>query len=97
MTPFSYRCTDCGRSYGRDAVRYLCPECGKGYHPGIPLVGVLEVVFHYAVIGRAFDRAKPDWNLFCPVEPAFPLAPVKAAKPLNLPKGTLMPQAALIW
>jgi threonine synthase len=71
MTPFSYRCTDCGRSYGRDAVRYLCPECGKGYHPGIPLVGVLEVVFDYAVIGRAFDRARPDWNLFCPVEPAF--------------------------
>ena len=71
MTPFSYRCTDCGRSYGRDEVRYLCPECGKGYHPGIPLVGVLEVVFDYAVIGRAFDRANPDWTLFCPVEPAF--------------------------
>jgi threonine synthase len=71
MTPFSYRCTDCGRSYSRDEVRYLCPECGKGYHPGIPLLGVLEVVFDYAVIGRAFDRARPDWNLFCPVEQAF--------------------------
>ncbi len=77
MTPFSYRCTDCGRSYSRDEVRYLCPECGKGYHPGIPLVGVLEVVFDYAVIGRAFDRARPDWNLFCPVEPDFhPALPV---------------------
>jgi threonine synthase len=71
MTPFTYRCTDCGRSYGRDEVRYLCPECGKNYRPGIPLVGVLEVVFDYAVIGRAFDRNRPDWNLFCPVEPAF--------------------------
>jgi threonine synthase len=71
MTPFSYRCTDCGRSYGRDEVRYLCPECGKGYHPGIPLLGVLEVVFDYAVIGRAFERARPDWDLFCPVESAF--------------------------
>ena len=77
MTPFSYRCTDCGRSYSRDEVRYLCPDCGKGYHPGIPLVGVLEVVFDYAVIGRAFDRANPDWNLFCPVEQAFhPSLPV---------------------
>jgi threonine synthase len=71
MTPFSYRCTDCGRSYGRDEVRYLCPECGKNYRPGIPLVGVLEVVFDYVVISHAFNRAKPDWNLFCPVEPAF--------------------------
>lgn len=71
MTPFSYRCTDCGRSYSRDEVRYLCPECGKAYRPGIPLVGVLEVVFDYTVIGRAFDRARPDWNLFCPVEKEF--------------------------
>jgi threonine synthase len=71
MTPFSYRCTDCGRTYGRDEVRYLCPVCGKAYKPGIPLLGVLEVVFDYAAIGRAFDRARPDWNLFCPVEPEF--------------------------
>ena len=71
MTPFSYRCTDCGRSYPRDEVRYLCPECGKAYRPGIPLVGVLEVVFDYAAIGRDFDRANPDWDLFCPVEKAF--------------------------
>ena len=42
MTPFTYRCTDCGREYFRDKVRYLCPECGKNYRPGIPLVGVLE-------------------------------------------------------
>lgn len=71
MTPFSYRCTDCGRAYSRDEVRYLCPECGKAYRPGIPLVGVLEVVFDYTVIGRAFDRARPDWDLFCPVEKEF--------------------------
>ncbi|MDP1831825.1 MAG: threonine synthase [Geothrix sp.] len=71
MTPFTYRCADCGRTYARDEVRYLCPECGKGYRPGMPLVGVLEVVFDYGVIGQAFDRAKPDWNLFCPVEKEF--------------------------
>jgi threonine synthase len=58
-------------------VRYLCPECGEGYHPGIPLVGVLEVVFDYDAIRGAFDRAIPDWNLFCPVEQEFhPSIPV---------------------
>ncbi len=71
MTPFSYRCTDCQRTYPRTAVRYLCPECGKGYRPGIPLVGVLEAVFDYAAIRREFDRERPDWNLFCAVEPEF--------------------------
>ena len=71
MTPFSYRCTDCGRLYSRDEVRYLCPECGKSYRPGIPLLGVLEAVFDYDAIRSAFDRAHPDWNLFCAVEKEF--------------------------
>lgn len=71
MTPFSYRCTDCGRTYSRDEVRYLCPVCGEAYRPGIPLLGVLEAVFDYEAIHRAFDRTHPDWNLFCPVEPEF--------------------------
>ena len=76
MTAFQYRCTDCGRSYARDEVRYLCPVCGPAYRPGIPLVGVLEVVFDYAAIRATFDRERPDWNLFCAVEPEFhpPLA-----------------------
>jgi len=71
MTPFSYRCTDCGRQYSRDQVRYLCPECGKAYRPGIPLLGVLEAVFDYEAIRAQFNAARPDWNLFCPVEPQF--------------------------
>jgi threonine synthase len=71
MTTFSYRCTDCGRTYSRDEVRYLCPECGPSYQPGIPLVGVLEAIFDYEAIEKAFDRADPDWNLFCPVEREF--------------------------
>jgi len=40
MADFIYRCTKCGREYSRDEVRYLCPECGKAYAPGIPLEGV---------------------------------------------------------
>ena len=77
MASFIYRCTDCGRTYSRDEVRYLCPECGPSYHPGIPLVGVLEAVFDYEGIRAAFDRNCPDWNLFCPVESEFhPSLPV---------------------
>lgn len=71
MPKFVYRCTDCHRTYPREEVRYLCPECGKGYQPGMPLVGVLEVVFDYPAIGAAFDKNCPDWNLFCAVEPEF--------------------------
>jgi threonine synthase len=71
MATFEYRCTDCGRTYSRDEVRYLCPACGPAYRPGIPLLGVLEAVFDYGAIASAFDRQRPDWNLFCPVEPEF--------------------------
>lgn len=71
MTPFHYRCTDCGKTYSRDQVRYLCLDCGKEYRPGIPLVGVLEAVFDYAAIASSFRKDHPDWNLFCAVEPEF--------------------------
>ena len=64
MAVFTYRCTDCGRAFARDEVRYLCPVCGPSYRPGIPLVGVLEAVFDYGSIGASFDRTRPDWNLF---------------------------------
>jgi threonine synthase len=71
MTAFTYRCTDCGRSYSRDEVRYLCLACGASYRPGIPLVGVLEAVFDGAAIRLAFDTRHPDWQLFCAVEREF--------------------------
>ena len=66
-----YRCTDCGQTFSRDEVRYLCPDCARAYRPGIPLVGVLEALFDYGAIARAFDRDAPNWELFCPVEKAF--------------------------
>lgn len=68
MTPFRYQCTQCGRSYARDEVRYLCPECGPAYRPGEPLRGVLEARFDYDEIGRRFEPARPDWDLFSAVE-----------------------------
>jgi threonine synthase len=68
MIDFQYRCSHCRRTYGRDEVRYLCPECGRGYAPGMPLVGVLEAEFDYHRIARRFRRVRPDWDLFSAVE-----------------------------
>ncbi|HVO20214.1 MAG TPA: pyridoxal-phosphate dependent enzyme, partial [Anaeromyxobacter sp.] len=77
MIAFEYRCTDCGKRWPREKVRYLCPECGDGYRPGVPLPGVLEAVLDAAAARRAFDRAHPDLDLFCTVEreyhPPFPV------------------------
>jgi len=71
MTRFVYQCSTCGKSYPRDEVRYLCPDCAKQYCPGIPLVGVLSVRFDYGAIRKKFNRQKPDWNLFSAVEEKF--------------------------
>jgi threonine synthase len=77
MTPFVYQCNTCGKRYQRDEVRYLCPECGRKYHPGMPLVGVLTAEFDYAAIKKRFRKSAPDWNLFSAVEekyfPPYPL------------------------
>ena len=68
MTPFLYQCSTCGKTYKRDEVRYLCPDCAKAYRPGIPLVGVLSAVFDYAAIRKRFKKVSPDWSLFSAVE-----------------------------
>ncbi|HUJ11786.1 MAG TPA: threonine synthase [Verrucomicrobiae bacterium] len=77
MIDFVYQCSNCGKQYQRDEVRYLCPSCAKRYRPGIPLVGVLTVEFDYDAIRKRFDKQKPDWNLFSAVEEEyFPALPV---------------------
>jgi len=77
MTDFQFRCSRCGQTYGRDEVRYLCPECSRDYSPGVPLAGVLEVEFDYPRIARSLQRSRPDWDLFSPVEreyyPSYPV------------------------
>jgi threonine synthase len=76
MTKFVYQCSNCGRRYPRDKVRYLCPLCARDYRPGIPLIGVLSAQFDYGAIRKKFRKEKPDWNLFSAVEekyfPPFP-------------------------
>ena len=71
MTEFVYQCSNCGKRYQRDEVRYLCPLCARDYRPGIPLLGVLSAQFDYTVIRKKFNKAKPDWNLFSAVEAKF--------------------------
>jgi len=65
-----YRCTQCGKEYSREEVRYLCPVCAKDYRSGIPLLGVLEALFDYEKIGVAWHR-NPDPDLFSAVESEF--------------------------
>lgn len=96
MPAFVYRCTGCRREFARDAVRYLCPDCGATYRPGIPLAGVLEAVFDVEAITSKFDRAKPDWSLLSAVEPRYfpplvvgrtPLVPARRlGEQVGLPK-----------
>lgn len=68
MTPFQYTCTLCGRTYGRDDVRYLCPACSAGSRPGSPLRGVLEATFDPEALRAGFDPASPSWEAFSAVE-----------------------------
>ncbi len=71
MTPFVYKCSLCGSEYKRDDVIYLCPVCSKEYRPGMPLKGVLGVVFDYNYIKRNFSKKNPDFSLFYAIEKRY--------------------------
>ncbi len=96
MSHFSHwRCTDCGREFALDEVRYLCPDCARDYAPGIPLPGVLEAIFDYPALREAW-LAQPDPQLFSVLPPGYyPTLPVgntplfrpeRLATSLNLPE-----------
>lgn len=71
MTPFKYCCTECHRTYERDQVRYLCPDCSPGVEPRVPLRGVLEVVFDYEAVARELEARPGDFSVLRPVEEEF--------------------------
>ncbi len=91
----NWRCTDCGKEFALDEVRYLCPDCSKDYQPGVPLPGVLEAIFDYPPLREAW-QAQPDPRLFSVLDPGFhpPLPvgntpffrPQRLAANLNLPE-----------
>ena len=85
---FIYECDSCGKTYERDSVRYLCPDCSEEYIPGNPLKGVLKLIFDYDLIKKKFEINKPDWNLFSAVEekyfPDFPVGNTPFFKTKNI-------------
>ena len=85
---FIYECDSCGKTYERDSVRYLCPDCSKEYIPGNPLKGVLKVIFEYEKIKKNFDINHPDWSLFSAVEekyyPDYPVGNTPFFKTKNI-------------
>jgi threonine synthase len=44
MGDFQFRCSECGKSYGEEDVRLVCPACARQQEPGGVTRGVLEVV-----------------------------------------------------
>ncbi len=71
MINFIYQCTECGKNFKQDEIRYLCPDCSKTWKPGEPLIGVLEVRFDYDDISKKFKKEDPDWSLFSAVDPKY--------------------------
>ena len=78
---FSYRCSQCGQTYGLDPGLMVCPACAREQQPDEPLRGVLEVELK----GEAgADFAVAD---LLPVAPEFfPPLPV-GGTPLWEPKN----------
>jgi threonine synthase len=66
-----YECSTCGKTYKRDEVKYLCPDCSIDYKPGEPLKGVLLTKFDYDFIGKKFTKDNPDVNIFSAVEEKY--------------------------
>jgi len=44
---FLYKCTDCGKEYSQNEVKYLCPVCEQENTNNKPPKGVLKVVYDY--------------------------------------------------
>lgn len=71
MIGFHYKCHTCGKTYQRDEVRYLCPECSPNELPEIPLKGVLECVLNYETINQSWNQQQADLDIFSPVDKKY--------------------------
>lgn len=81
---FYYQCSDCGRKYAADEVRYLCPACSAKNKPDQPPKGVLKTLYRYDTLKRQgcdFARLKEnDFIELLPVESRESLPPLKVGK-----------------
>ncbi|NQU34261.1 MAG: threonine synthase [Bacteroidetes bacterium] len=67
---FYYKCVDCGATYDKLQVMYLCPMCDKLNSPKLPPKGVLKTVFDYQkLINSGIDFAKLSHNNFMDLMP----------------------------
>ncbi len=92
MTYFkNYRCSECGKEFPPDELRYLCDDCSKNYYAGMPLRGILECEYEYEAIARAWadlQRAFPDAHERKKMEELCELfSPVDKEYYPNLPVG----------
>jgi len=94
----TYRCTQCGKEFGTDRLHYLCDDCSRNYAPGMPLLGVLEAVFDYEAIAKAW-KDNPDPLLFSAVDskfyPPIPVGNTAFFSPALL--QTRCPQLRNLW
>ncbi len=75
---FIYKCTDCGKEYSADGVKYLCPECEKKNTNDKPPKGVLKVIYDYDTTSKDFDFLKKNNFLdLLPLEKAENLPELK--------------------
>jgi threonine synthase len=59
MGEYRLSCIDCGRTYARDEVEYVCPDCAGAQRPGEVLRGVLRADYAAGRGGRRrFPRAE---------------------------------------
>lgn len=87
----SYRCSQCGKEFDPDKVSYLCPVCGRNFKAGVPLTGILECVYDYSQIGKAwkdFVKAFPDASAFRKMDELCQIfSPLDMEHYPNLPVG----------
>jgi len=86
-----YRCSQCDKEYDSERLSYLCPECSKDYQGGIPLPGILEAIFDYPEIAKAwadFLKENPDAEIEARIRKlAMIFSPVDMEHYPNLPVG----------
>jgi len=81
---FYYQCSDCGKEYSAEDVRYLCPDCAAGNMHNQPPKGVLKTLYHFDELRKGevdFDQLKAKEYLdLLPVENVDSLPPLKVGK-----------------
>ncbi len=81
---YYYQCSDCGKKYAADGVKYLCPECAAANASDLPPKGVLKTMYHCDALRRKgldFVRLKKNEFLeLLPIESLGSLPPLKVGK-----------------